>query len=134
MQTRFDLMNTCCDDCILWFTCLASWAICIAQMFIDVPQELEMLVDLLIQTVNGCMLAQQAVELKYQKEKPGGYVGMNEAIQQALGNTAIKPPVRKPGQQSMIIGAATVVGGTAGGALATSHLVKVGDPQSQQGK
>jgi len=93
-----------------------------------------MLVDLLIQTVNGCMLAQQAVELKYQKEKPGGYVGMNGAIQQAIGNTGIKPAVRKPGQHSMVIGAATVVGGAAGGALATSHLVKVGDPQGQQGK
>jgi hypothetical protein len=90
-----------------------------------VPEELEMLVDLLIQTVNGCMLTQQAVELDHQKTL--GYSGMNGNILSAMGSTNIKAhPSAKPKQNTMIVGASTAMGGSAGGALATSKLVQVG--------
>jgi hypothetical protein len=139
MQTRFDLQNTCCDDCILWVTCIASWAICIMKFFMDVPDELEMLVDLLIQTVNGCMLAQQAYELKEQKkiaarDNNGIYKGIPDNVQRAIGATNIKVP---PKQHSMAVGLATAIGGTAAGGLAANQVVKtnkvqVGQPQEAE--
>eukprot|EP00401_Gymnodinium_catenatum_P054964 CAMPEP_0117533816 /NCGR_PEP_ID=MMETSP0784-20121206/40090_1 /TAXON_ID=39447 /ORGANISM="" /LENGTH=201 /DNA_ID=CAMNT_0005330275 /DNA_START=94 /DNA_END=699 /DNA_ORIENTATION=+ len=68
VQTRFDKMNTACDECILWTVCIVSWVVCILQCFIDVPDEIENCVDCMIMTVNGCMLAQQQVEIDYAKQ------------------------------------------------------------------
>eukprot|EP00811_Abedinium_folium_P000896 NODE_10822_length_1326_cov_6.930776.p2 GENE.NODE_10822_length_1326_cov_6.930776~~NODE_10822_length_1326_cov_6.930776.p2 ORF type:complete len:341 (-),score=94.35 NODE_10822_length_1326_cov_6.930776:255-1277(-) len=66
VQTRFDRRNTACDDCILWTTCIASWFICLASLCeTDLPQELENAVDCLVLSVNGCMYAQQQVEIKH---------------------------------------------------------------------
>mmetsp|Transcript_2931 Transcript_2931/g.7927 ORF Transcript_2931/g.7927 Transcript_2931/m.7927 type:complete len:205 (-) Transcript_2931:20-634(-) len=105
IQTRFDRENTCCDDCILWTVCLASWAVCILQCVgVDVPDELENAVDVAVCTVEGCMLAQQQVEVDHVKQ--AGYGGPNQAImgvmtphQQNLMQQA-KPPV----QQGMVVG------------------------------
>mmetsp|Transcript_13339 Transcript_13339/g.30420 ORF Transcript_13339/g.30420 Transcript_13339/m.30420 type:complete len:204 (+) Transcript_13339:91-702(+) len=93
MQTRFDKMNTACDDCILWFTCLASWVVCILQCFIEVPDEITFMVDCLVMTVNGCMLAQHAVEIE--EIKKNGYAGPPSSI------VGMLPPT----QQKMIQGA-----------------------------
>jgi len=66
IQDRFRLMNTPCDNCLLWFTCLLSWAITILRCFIDIPQEVENIVDLIYYTVLGCMQTQHDIELKRQ--------------------------------------------------------------------
>lgn len=50
----------------LWFTCLLSWAITILRCFIDIPQEVENIVDLIYYTVLGCMQTQHDIELKRQ--------------------------------------------------------------------
>lgn len=68
IQTRMDRVNTPCDDCILWTTCLVSWVVCILSIIMDVPQEIESCVDCMIMSVDGCMLAQQKVELDYVKQ------------------------------------------------------------------
>lgn len=121
IQTRFDRENTACDDCIIWTTCLVSWIVCIANCFCDdlVPDEVENCVDCLIMTVNGCMLAQQQVELEDVKNN-NLYNGPSQAIMSVL------PPHQaqymKPVQQSMgagmAMGAGAMVGGAAGAAAA----------------
>lgn len=91
VQTRFDKENTCCDDCIIWFTCLFSWAVMIAQCVgCDVPEELDLLADCLIMTVNGCMHAQQDIEIR--EIQKNGYNGPPQALMMAL----------PPHQQKMI--------------------------------
>jgi len=77
VQTRFNRMNTACDDCILWATCVLSIVVCILSFIIDMPQEIVNAVDCLIQIVNGCMLAQQQVEINFIKTT--GY-HMNPAV------------------------------------------------------
>mmetsp|Transcript_89339 Transcript_89339/g.193379 ORF Transcript_89339/g.193379 Transcript_89339/m.193379 type:complete len:227 (+) Transcript_89339:127-807(+) len=75
MQTRFNLMNTPCDDCILWTVCLASWLTCIMQMVgCDLGDDLANCVDMMVLIVNGCMLAQHQTQLEAIKRN-GGYQG-----------------------------------------------------------
>merc|ERR1712118_632545 len=114
MQTRFDLQNTCCDDFILWVTCLAHYIVCILKCFIDVPDELEMLVDLLVNTVNACMLAQQQYELNYQKKQ--GYQGIKDNLCGVLN------PKQATMAQQAKVGMATVIGGAAGGGIAAGQV------------
>jgi len=113
IQTRFDRQNTACDDCLLWATCLAQWLVCILQCAgVDVPDEIENCVDCLSQTVNGCMLAQQQVEIDYVQKN--GYGGPPGHIMGML----------PPGQQQMMamgkpspgVGMGAAVGGMVGGA------------------
>jgi len=125
IQTRFDRENTPCDDCILWTICLAQWAVCILECAgVDVPDEIENLVDCMRMAVNGCMLAQQQVEIELVEQT--GYNGANPAIMGAL------PPFQqqllssgKPPQQhsmgGMGVGAAAFAGAAvAGGAGAAA--------------
>jgi len=115
IQTRFDRENTCCDDCILWSTCLASWAVCILQCAgVDVPDELENLVDCMIVTVNGCMLAQQQVEIQHVKST--GYTGPSPQIMGAM--TPYQQQMMKQAKppQQYTMGGAAVVGAAVGGA------------------
>lgn len=78
VQTRFDKENTPCDDYIITATCLFACAVDIARCFCDVPQELENLADCLVMTVQGCMHAQQHIEI--QKIKATGYMGPPQHI------------------------------------------------------
>mmetsp|Transcript_52384 Transcript_52384/g.125131 ORF Transcript_52384/g.125131 Transcript_52384/m.125131 type:complete len:202 (-) Transcript_52384:254-859(-) len=93
VQTRFDRQNTACDDCILWVTCIVSWGVCIAQIFMDVPDELERIVDCLVCTVQGCMLAQQKVEIDHIRQvgyngPPSAIMGMLPPTQQQMISSA----------------------------------------------
>mmetsp|Transcript_60837 Transcript_60837/g.144983 ORF Transcript_60837/g.144983 Transcript_60837/m.144983 type:complete len:350 (+) Transcript_60837:70-1119(+) len=91
VQTRFDKENTPCDDCILWTTCLCVYGIEIARCCgVDIPEELDCLVDCLVMSVNGCMHAQQHVEI--QEIMKNGYSGPPPALMAAL----------PPAQQQMI--------------------------------
>jgi len=90
VQTRFDRENTPCDDYILVFTCLFVYLIEIVRCFCDIPDELDMLADCLIMSVNGCMHAQQDIEIK--DIKRSGYTGPPRSIVAAL------PPL----QQKMV--------------------------------
>merc|ERR1719428_1000571 len=101
IQSRFDRMNTPCDDCILLFTTIVVLLHCILQFCIDIPDEIDFLVDLLINTVNGCMLAQQQVELEYIKSQ-GPYKGPNANIVGMLPQHLANP---------MTMGAAAATGG-----------------------
>jgi hypothetical protein len=82
VQTRFDKMNTPCDDYIIIFTCIASWVVMILQCFLDVPEELVNFVDCLVMVVNGCMHAQQDYEIK--EIQKTGYTGPPQALLSAL--------------------------------------------------
>lgn len=99
IQTRFDKENTPCDDCILWGTCLFVCAIDIARCFIDLPDELEFCADCLIMTVNGCMHAQQHLEIEEVKK-----TGYNGPPPQIIG-------ILPPKQQEMISMGRPVGGG-----------------------
>lgn len=121
IQTRFDRHNTACDDCLLWFTCLCSWAVCIAECAgCDVPEGIENAVDCLKIAVDGCMLAQQQVEIDFVQKM--GYTGPNPAImgllppvQQQMMAQA-RPPAPGPmGIAGVVAGAA--VGGAPGAAV-----------------
>eukprot|EP00933_Yihiella_yeosuensis_P057926 TRINITY_DN5804_c0_g2_i1.p1 TRINITY_DN5804_c0_g2~~TRINITY_DN5804_c0_g2_i1.p1 ORF type:complete len:250 (-),score=34.80 TRINITY_DN5804_c0_g2_i1:272-1021(-) len=90
VQTRFDKENTPCDDCLIIGTCLCAWGVMIAKCFVDVPDELEMAADCLVMSVQGCMHAQQHVEIE--EVKKTGYHGVNSTIMNAL----------PPSQQKMI--------------------------------
>mmetsp|Transcript_19147 Transcript_19147/g.45118 ORF Transcript_19147/g.45118 Transcript_19147/m.45118 type:complete len:355 (-) Transcript_19147:53-1117(-) len=136
IQTRFNRMNTACDDCLLWSVCLASWAICILQLVgCDVPEEIENLVDCAQMTVTGCMLGQQQVELDYIK-RTGGYTGPSPQIMAAMTSyqQGLMQQAKPPQQQSMgLAGGAAVVGGVvagAPGAVAMGGAFGAGKPQA----
>lgn len=135
IQTRFDKENTPCDDFIIWFSCLFYYAVHCAQCFCDVPDELEFLADCIVMTVDGCMHAQQHIEL--QEIKKTGYNGPPPAIMAAL------PPSQqamggKTGGGGGVPAAATVgagvaaMGAGAGIAGMAASQNKQNRPQQQQ--
>jgi len=64
VQQQYQLMNTCCDECILWSTCMLSWVLCILQAVgVPVNQELRNCADLIYCTVLGCMQTQHGIQL-----------------------------------------------------------------------
>lgn len=108
IQTRFDKMNTACDDCLIWTVIIVHFVVCIAQMFMDVPDEIENCVDLMAMIVDGCMLAQQQVELEHVKSI--GWNGPNPAIMSAVGpKQAQLMQQGRPQQQNMAYAGATAV-------------------------
>lgn len=133
IQTRFDKRNTACDDFIIWFSCLFYYAIHCANCFCDVPDELEFLADCIVLTVDGCMHAQQHLEIE--EIKKTGYTGPPQHILAAM------PPAQqkmmcsgKPGGGSGIPGMAVGAGAAAagmGGAAATQSRPQ-SRPQAQQ--
>jgi hypothetical protein len=140
IQTRFDRMNTACDDCIIWTVCLASWFVCLANCFCEgcVPEEVENCVDCLIMTVDGCMLAQQQHELEYVRSN-NLYNGPNQMVMSAMSpNQQNYMAQGKPPQQQgmgmgagMAIGAGAMVAGAAGGAAAAGAFGGGKKPQGQ---
>jgi hypothetical protein len=121
IQTRFDRMNTACDDCILWAICIAQWVVCILKCFIDVPDEIENIVDILTCIVNGCMLAQQQTEMDYQKTI--GY-NINSNIIGCLPPNQQQLIQQGKPQQAMMVGVGAVMGGAAGGAIGANQAAK----------
>jgi len=119
IQTRFDRENTACDDCILWTVCLASWAVCILQCFMDVPDEIENCVDCMIMTVDGCMLAQQQVEIEHVKKT--GFSGAPTHLNGVMSE--YQQELMKQGRPSPGMAAAAMAGGAmAGGAGAAAAM------------
>merc|ERR1719401_2354336 len=118
VQTRFDKENTPCDDCILWFTCLFVYGVQIARCFCeDIPEELDLIADLLVHIVQGCMHAQQHIEIQDIK-KNGGYHGPPAAVLAGLPPQQQK--MMQMGQMGGGPGPATV--GAAGGAAAGAGM------------
>lgn len=64
VQTRFNKMNTPCDDCLIVTTCFCNMFLMVAECFCNAPPELEWLVDLLNFSVWGCMHGQQHAEIQ----------------------------------------------------------------------
>jgi len=127
VQTRFDRMNTACDDCIITCTFCFACAIDVAKCFTDVPQELEFLADCLVMTVNGCMHSQQQIEINYIKSV--GYAGPPPAL------LAMMPPKQQNMiQQGTLVGAGGVVIGAAatGAAMGGSGPKPYDSPPQQQ--
>jgi len=113
IQTRFDRQNTFCDDCLLWSVCLAQWSVCILQMVgVEVPEEIENLVDCIAEIVSGCMLAQQEVEIEFVKKQ--GYAGCPQPIFSSM-TPAQQQLVQqgKPPQQQMGAAQGVAFGATA---------------------
>lgn len=139
IQTRFDRMNTACDDCILWSVCLASWAVCLLQCVgVDVPEEIENLVDCAIITVDGCMLGQQQVEIEHVEKSgyagpPAHLIGMMPPFQQQMMATG-KPPQHQMGGPvpGMGPGPAMAMGAMAGGAAGAAAAYGMGGGRPQQ--
>mmetsp|Transcript_44840 Transcript_44840/g.129587 ORF Transcript_44840/g.129587 Transcript_44840/m.129587 type:complete len:210 (-) Transcript_44840:110-739(-) len=91
VQTRFDKMNTACDDCILTTVCLCDCVVTIGSaVYEDFPEEIKVATDCLVMATNGCMHAQQHVEIR--EIEKSGYDGPSATILSSL------PPL----QQSMI--------------------------------
>eukprot|EP00929_Paragymnodinium_shiwhaense_P110294 TRINITY_DN7719_c0_g1_i1.p1 TRINITY_DN7719_c0_g1~~TRINITY_DN7719_c0_g1_i1.p1 ORF type:complete len:208 (-),score=32.68 TRINITY_DN7719_c0_g1_i1:266-889(-) len=99
IQTRFDRENTACDDCILWTTCIVSWLACLLSICIDIPTEVDLCVDGMFQIVDGCMLAQHAVEIEYVKkhgyQTPAYVTAMLPPFQQNLVHQGRPPQQHK---------------------------------------
>eukprot|EP00913_Durusdinium_trenchii_P019343 g18184.t1 len=74
--------NTPCDDCIITATCLFVCVLDIARCCVDVPHELDFLADCLVMSVQGCMHAQQQIEIN--EVKKHGWHGMPPMIMQHL--------------------------------------------------
>lgn len=93
VQTRFDKQNTPCDDYIIIFTCIFSWAVFIGRCILGdmIPEELENIADCLVMIVNGCMHAQQDYEIK--EIQKSGYQGPPQAVLNSL-----------PPQQAEVLG------------------------------
>eukprot|EP00747_Dinoflagellata_sp_TGD_P102544 gnl/TRDRNA2_/TRDRNA2_168700_c1_seq1.p1 gnl/TRDRNA2_/TRDRNA2_168700_c1~~gnl/TRDRNA2_/TRDRNA2_168700_c1_seq1.p1 ORF type:complete len:349 (+),score=68.24 gnl/TRDRNA2_/TRDRNA2_168700_c1_seq1:108-1154(+) len=106
IQTRFDRMNTPCDDCILWTLCMINCARTILDIIGQpLPQEVDNIVDLMNNIVDGCMLAQQQVEIE--EIKKNGYMGYNPALMEFM-----------PPQQQNMLNQYGKPGGGAGMAMA----------------
>mmetsp|Transcript_110367 Transcript_110367/g.276314 ORF Transcript_110367/g.276314 Transcript_110367/m.276314 type:complete len:334 (-) Transcript_110367:429-1430(-) len=122
IQTRFDRENTPCDDCILWGTCLFVWGLNIARCFVDIPDELDFIADCLVLSANGCMHAQQHIEIEHIKKQ--GYNGPNPQIVNILPPLQQQmiqqgKPVGNGGARPNMVGAAA--GGMAAGGMAAGH-------------
>jgi hypothetical protein len=75
------------------------------------------------------MIAQQQVELNFQKQKgyqgvPANIMGqvLTPAQQRMASNAKVPDSSKKPG--GALVGVATVMGGSAGGAIAANHVAK----------
>lgn len=139
IQTRFDKENTPCDDFIITFSCLFYYAVHCAQCFCDVPDELEMLADCIVMTVDGCMHAQQHLEL--QEIKKNAYSGPSPAIlaslppaQQQMAASAKPGGFSSPSPAVVGAGAAAVGMAGAAGAAAASAKAKAKPQQQNYGQ
>jgi len=64
IQESQQLRNTCCDECILWTTCLVSWALCILRIVgVHIHESVQNCVDCMYYTVLGCMQTQHAIQM-----------------------------------------------------------------------
>ena len=99
VQTRFDRMNTGCDNCILGCTaCLA-----LMSRFSRGNSSGDSLAQFIVCAVQGCMLAQQDAEIRYIKQV--GYSGVPAHIMEVLpSNSAIHVLAMPPQQQQMVYG------------------------------
>lgn len=128
MQTRFNLQNSNCDNCMLWTTCFIKYGLCLWQCccphIFTIPQDVECCTDIAEVMVEACLLAQQAFELEQVVARG---LRKNPAMSATL--------MTAPGQQSMsqlvvpqlnsfaAVGCAVgAIGGGASGALALSTL------------
>eukprot|EP00127_Corallochytrium_limacisporum_P005948 Clim_evm25s215 gene=Clim_evmTU25s215 len=71
LQSTYKIRNTPLENCLLIFACICSWVRCIASFFIDLPQELEFLIDILYAMLASCMLSQQEAEIDFQTGTAG---------------------------------------------------------------
>eukprot|EP01115_Flamella_aegyptia_P012757 TRINITY_DN64_c3_g1_i1.p1 TRINITY_DN64_c3_g1~~TRINITY_DN64_c3_g1_i1.p1 ORF type:complete len:174 (-),score=12.56 TRINITY_DN64_c3_g1_i1:15-536(-) len=70
IQSEYGIMNTKCENCLIWFMCILSWVRCIVSLFVNIPFEIEVLCDLLFCCFSACLQTQQEAEIVYQKEGP----------------------------------------------------------------
>ena len=102
IQTRYDRRNTYCDDFIIIFTVVTA---CLAACFSILTsgkkaEGFENFAEILVCSVNGCMLTQQDVEIRYLKTI--AYNGAPAFIIQILPPEVQKVViVRAPDQQQM---------------------------------
>ncbi|CAD7924242.1 unnamed protein product [Amoebophrya sp. A120] len=108
VQTRFSIRNGPCDEFILTFMCIVSWTICILETAgYDVPDEIEVIVDLLIDIVYACMHAQQHHQIElikktvYKPPSPQVIVMLPPVQQNMIANAKIvaQPGAPVPPQQ-----------------------------------
>jgi hypothetical protein len=96
IQTRFDRMNTACDECILWTKVIMDCLLCRGCGMDPLGcSEDELLGSMLLDCIclpvsGGCMLAQQQHEIEYMKKT--GFAGVKPTITAILS----------PNQQHMI--------------------------------
>lgn len=68
IQTRFSVRNSAVDEFIICCMVIVSWTICILELCgTDVPDELEMIVNILECMLFGCMFAQQQHQIEHVK-------------------------------------------------------------------
>jgi len=70
IQNKYDVRNTCCEECLIWTACIFSFVWCIVSMFLpaNAPDEAaDLLVDCGYLALSACFQSQQQHELEYQK-------------------------------------------------------------------
>jgi len=64
IQRTKGVMNSGCDDCLIWTTCICQWTVCLCDTFgYQCPPAIENAVDCFYYLVIGCMLTQQEIEI-----------------------------------------------------------------------
>mmetsp|Transcript_15215 Transcript_15215/g.38666 ORF Transcript_15215/g.38666 Transcript_15215/m.38666 type:complete len:177 (-) Transcript_15215:521-1051(-) len=64
IQSRYDIRNSKCENCLITTAVIFSWVWCIIQCFINCPCEADCLVDCCYCALSACMQSQQEHELR----------------------------------------------------------------------
>eukprot|EP00121_Abeoforma_whisleri_P015234 Awhi_evm1s14041 len=67
IQTQYQIANTWLETCLIWLACIASWVICIVQCFIDIPDEVDCIIDMCYCFFSACLQTQQEAEIDVRK-------------------------------------------------------------------
>merc|ERR1712232_1119660 len=72
VQVKYDIRNSCFDEFLIMLACIYSIIICILRCFIDIPDTIERIIDLIYCMFAGCLQSQQQHEIEKHTGISGG--------------------------------------------------------------
>lgn len=69
IQNTYGIRNTKCEDCMICCACVFSFVWCIINIFFNVPDGSNMVVDCFYLALSACFQSQQHAEMEYQSKK-----------------------------------------------------------------
>eukprot|EP00123_Amoebidium_parasiticum_P022729 comp9360_c0_seq1/m.4427 comp9360_c0_seq1/g.4427 ORF comp9360_c0_seq1/g.4427 comp9360_c0_seq1/m.4427 type:complete len:172 (-) comp9360_c0_seq1:502-1017(-) len=67
IQQAYRIQNTWLENCMIWCACIVGWVRCILSFFIDIPGDLDWILDLIYCMFQACLQSQQERELDVRK-------------------------------------------------------------------